>query len=375
MDTFKSYLKVIFNLFIHRRINMNFKKIILGACSIASASFISAQALLETKGPNGNSPTSYKEITLSKSQKSQISKKKLKAAILMHTSSDFSNALIQGAKKIFKDLNVEVVLVADAGFDANKQKTDIENAMILNPDIIVTLVLDPVSGAAALKPAIDKGIKVVLISNLPKDFKHGKDYAAIVTDDLFAMGKSVAELMNDQLEGKGKVALLYHDANYYVTNQRDQAVETVLKRDFPNIKIIAKKGIANPNDGEIIASAIITQNPDVQAIYAPWDTIAEGVVAATRAAGRKDIKVYTMDLGENNALDLAKGENIAGIVADLPYDLGETIAKIGTLSVIGEKTPAFVTVGAIKVTQDNLKESWNESLKRPLPVEVQKVLK
>ena len=320
---------------------MKLKKLVFTTFASAIASCAFAQGLLETQGPNGNSPVSHYTITLSSSQEQEVAKKNLKAAILMHASSDFSNALVSGAKQVFEDLDIEVVLVTDAGFDANKQRTDIENAMILNPDIIVTLVLDPVSGAAALQPAIDEGVKVVLISNLPKDFVHGKDYAAIVTDDLFAMGKSVAELMNDHLGGSGKVALLYHDANYYVTNQRDQAVETVLKRNYSDIEIIAKKGIANPNDGEAIASAIITQNPDIDAIYAPWDTIAEGVVAATRAAGRKDIKVYTMDLGENNALDLAKGGNVAGIVADLPYDLGATLAKIGALSVLGQKTPCF----------------------------------
>ena len=268
-----------------------------------------------------------------------------------------------------------MVLVTDAGFDANKQKTDIENAMILNPDIIITLVLDPVSGAAALKPAIKRGVKVVLISNLPKDFKHGKDYASIVTDDLFAMGKAVAQMMNDQLKGKGEVALMYHDANFYVTNQRDQAVQTVLERDYPGIKIIAKKGIANPNDGESIASAIITQNPKVKAIYAPWDTIAEGVVAATRSANRKDIKVYTMDLGENNVLDMAKKGNIAGIVADLPYELGATLAKVGALSVLGQKTAPFITVPAIKVVRDNLEAKWEQSLHRPLPKVVKKALR
>ncbi len=336
---------------------------------------LTAGELSKTIGPNGNESTSYDKITLSKAQESTIRSKKLKAVLLLHTSSDWTNSIIMGVKEEFEKLNIDLVLTTDAGFDSNKQRMDIETAMVLNPDIIITLILDPVSGAVALKPAIKKGIKIVLISNLPKDFKHGKDYASIVTDDLFGMGEAVAQMMNTQLKGKGNVALMYHDASYYVTNQRDQAVKYVLEKRYPNIKIIANKGIANPNDGEAIASAIIIQNPKVNAIYAPWDGIAEGVIAAIKAANRKDIKVYTMDLGETNVLDMAKKRNMSGIIADLPYELGETLAKIGALNAINVKTPAFVTVPAIKISRDNLKEGWMKSLKRPLPKVIQKALK
>ena len=342
--------------------------------SLMLSSLLGAASILKTKGPNGNNAVSYKEINISNDQKDQIRKKNLKAVLLLHTSSDFTNSIKLGVQESFKNLGIDLVLTTDAGFDSNKQRMDIETAMVLNPDIIITLILDPVSGAVALRPAIEKGIKIVLISNLPKDFKHLKDYASIVTDDLFGMGEAVAQMMNTQLKGKGNVALMYHDANYYVTNQRDQAVKSVLIKEYPGINIITSKGIANPSDAEAIAGAIITQNPNVNAIYAPWDSIAEGVVAAARSANRRDIKIYTMDLGEINALDMAKGRNISGIIADLPYELGETVAKVGALNVLNIKTPPFITVPAIKISKDNLEEAWKESLKRDLPKSVKRAL-
>lgn len=329
----------------------------------------------ETIGPQGESPTSYEDVVLSDSDRDSLKSGSYKAAILMHSSSDWTNAVIAGAKDTFASLGIEVVAVTDAEFDSNKQRTDVETTLALKPDIIVTLVLDPVSGAVALQQAIDQGVKVVLISNLPSDFVHGRDYAGIVTDDLFQMGKSTAEMIGESLKGKGNVALIFHDASYYVTNQRDQAVEAVLKRDYPGIKIVTKKGIVNAGDGDVIASAILTQYPKVDAIYAPWDTIAEGVVAGVRASGRDDVGVFTMDLGANNAMDLAKGGNMRGMVADLPYVLGETLAKMGGLSVLGEQTPAFVTVPAIKVNRENLESNWERSLNRPLPDDVRQAMK
>lgn len=345
---------------------------VLASCSKQQekTSARAGEPVMKTVGPAGDDPTSYTEVQLSDAQKNEARAKQLKIAILMHESSDFSNSVIVGVQDTAKDLNANIVLVADAEFDANKQKTNIENALILNPDIIVALILDEVSGAAALRPAIDKGVKLSLLSNLPSSFVHGKDYASVVTDDLFGMGKSVAELINDALSGKGQVGYIFHDANYYVTNQRDAAVKNVIQQQFPGLEIVAERGIANPSDGEVIASALLTQFPNLQAIYAPWNTIAEGVISAVRSAGRKDVKVFTMDLGETVALDLAKDGNIAGIVADLPYELGVTLANAGVLSALGYDTPPFITVPAIKVTKNNLAEAWEQSLHRPLPATI-----
>ena len=298
----------------------------------------------ETRGPQGEPPASYESITLTKADTEKLKAGNYKAAILMHTSADWTNAVIAGAEAQFKALGIKVVAVTDAEMDPNKQRTDIETTLALKPDIIITLVIDPVSGAVALRQAVDKGAKIVLISNLPSGFVHGKDYVGIVTDDLFQMGKATAEMIGDSLN------------------------------DYPGIRIVTKKGIANPSDGDTIASAIITQFPNVQAIYAPWDTIAEGVVAGVRAAGRKDIGVFTMDLGANNAMDLVKGGNMKGMVADLPFVLGETLAKMGALSVLNKPTPAFVTVPAIKVDKTNIGTQWEKSLNRPLPRDVRSAM-
>ncbi len=334
-----------------------------------------AKPLMKTVGPKGEDPTPYSQIAPTAGQLAAAKAKNLKGVLLLHQTTDFSNALAAGVRESFGKAGVKLLVTTDAEMDANKQRTDIETSLALKPDILITLILDPVTGAVALKQAVDQGVKVALISNLPSGFEHGRDYAGIVTDDLFAMGSSVADMMAEKLGGKGKVALLYHDANYYVTNQRDQAVKNVLEEKYPGIEVVVERGIANPADGETLAGAILTQYPGVQAIYAPWDTIAEGVVAAARAAERPDLKVFTMDLGANNGLDLAKGGNMAGIVADLPYALGEAVANMGILAALGEKTPPFVVVPAVKIDKNNLKAAWRQSLNQEPPKEILDVLK
>lgn len=325
-----------------------------------------------TRGPQGEEPTWYTELKLTDTEKAKVRTGNYKAAYLMHTTADFTNALMAGAKEVFKDLNIELVVTTDAEMDSTKQKTDVETALALKPDIILTLVIDPVAGAEAFRPAVEAGVKLVFMSNLPQGYVQGKDYVGIVTDDLFGMGKAAAEMLADALNGKGNVAWIYHDADYYVTNQRDNAFKTVIESNYPNMKIIAERGLANPADAESIASAIITQNPDVKGFYVPWDTPAEGVVAACRAARRPDIKIVTLDLGANNALDMAKGGNVTGIAADLAYMLGYSKAMLGVYGILGKAAPAFVIVPAIKVTKDNVVEGWRESLHSDPPPELLK---
>src|SRR5690606_30252560 len=147
-----------------------------------------------------------------------------------------------GAKDEFTRAGVDGVVTTDAGFDAAKQRSDIETALAANPDVILSLPLDPVTSAEAFRGAIADGKKLVFLSNLPAGYVHGTDYAAIVTDDLFQMGKQAADALAKAIGGKGTVGYIFHDATYYVTNQRDQAFKSTIENDYPDIKIVAEQG-------------------------------------------------------------------------------------------------------------------------------------
>lgn len=56
-------------------------------------------AVDHTVGPNGETPTPYTQVKVAPQDVSKFKGKDYKAAILMHTTSDFSTALIAGAKK------------------------------------------------------------------------------------------------------------------------------------------------------------------------------------------------------------------------------------------------------------------------------------
>jgi ribose transport system substrate-binding protein len=324
----------------------------------------------QTVGPGGEAATPASDVKLSDAEVAKLKEGKYTAALLWHTSSDFVNAVTAGSKDEFSRLGMEVVAQTDAGFDAAKQKSDVETILAKKPSAILALPLDPVTSAEAFKPAIAAGVKIVLLSNKPKDFVQGKDYVAIVTDDLYQMGKHAADALAASIGKKGKVAYIFHDAAYYVTNQRDKAFKSTIEKDYPDIKIVAEQGITDPARAEDIGQALLLKNPDLDGIYVTWAEPAEGVLAALRAAGNKKTKIVTLDLSEPVALDMVKGGNVAAIVSDQAYELGRTMATAAGYGLLGKAAPAFVVAPVITVTKANVVDAYKEALHRDAPKSV-----
>ncbi|MER9115654.1 substrate-binding domain-containing protein [Mesorhizobium sp. M0954] len=335
-----------------------------------SLMLVAGGAGAQTVGPSGETATPSAEVRLSDADLAAVKEKGYKAALLWHTSSDFTNAVTAGAKDEFARAGIQIVATTDAGFDAARQRSDIETALAAKPNVILSLPLDPVTSAEAFRQALTDGTKLVLLSNLPKGYKHGADYAAIVTDDLFQMGKQAADALAKALDGKGKVGYIFHDASYYVTNQRDQAFKTTIEKDYPGIKIVAEQGISDPARAEELASAMLVQHPDLDGIYVTWAEPADGVLSALRASGNTKTKIVTLDLAEPVALDMVKGGNVTALVADKAYELGRAMAAVGVKALLGQETPAFVVAPALTVTKQNVAQGWKDSLNRDAPQSV-----
>ena len=149
-----------------------------------------------------------------------------------------------------------------------------------NPDIIVTIAVDPTTAAEAFRPAVEQGVKIVVLTTPPAGYTAGEEIVGIVTGELTAYGKDAAEMLGEALGGEGQVGWIFHDADFWFTNQRDQAFKDWLAYLYPNMEVVAEAGFSDPARTEDIANAMITQNPDLNGIYVAWATAADGVLAA-----------------------------------------------------------------------------------------------
>ncbi|KKC48853.1 sugar ABC transporter substrate-binding protein [Paenibacillus sp. D9] len=327
-------------------------------------------------GPNGEKAVSAKELKLTEDELKKIKDGHYTAAIVMHYSgTDYMNAAVGAMKNTFERMGIKVVAVTDAQFKAEKQVNDIETVLAKKPDVMISVPVDAVSTAGAYKKAVQQGVKLVFMDGAAQGMKPGKDYISIVSGDNYGNGALAADIMAEKLGGKGKVGVVFHDVNFFVTKNRSDAFEKRMKEKYPNIEIVARGGITDPNKGEEVASAMLTRHPDIQGIFAPWDVPAEGVMAAARTAGRNDLIVTTVDLGTNVAISIASDGLVRGLGAQLPYDQGVAQAILAGYALLGKQAPAYVASPAIKVTKENVLDNWKLIYGQDAPDSVKNALK
>lgn len=332
--------------------------------------------VVKTVGPDKEPATSASKVALSPSQVAALRKGHYTAAMAWHEPGTFTQAVTSGANAEFHKLGVKVVSTSQANFNAATQANQLQTLQTSKPNVVLSLPVNPATETSAYQKLRASGSKLVFLSNVPKGLKYPSQYGGMVTDDLSAMGKQAAQLMGQALGGKGKVGLIYYDANYYVTNERDGAFRTYLKKLYPNIDIVSQEGMADPNKADSIATAMAQSNPDLNGIYVAFSQPpAEGVISALRGVGRPSIKVITMDLDPTIDADLCQGQYLAGIVADQPYLLGETLAKEAGLTLLGKRAPRFSVVKAQAVTKSNILSAWQQTLNQSAPSNVQSACK
>ena len=313
-------------------------------------------------GPNGEEATAAEEITLSDQEIEQIKSKNATAAIVMHYGgNDWATGQIDGLKNQFEKMGVKVIATTDANFKPEKQVSDIETVMAQNPDIIVSIPTDPAATADAYRNAEAEGVKLVFMDNVPNGFKAGSDYTSAVSADNYGNGVASAHMMASELGGQGKIGVIFHSADFFVTKQRYEAFTKTIKEEYPDIEIVEEQGIGGPDfsgQAESAASAMLTKNADLNGIWAVWDVPAEGVMAAARTAGRTDLTVTTIDLGLPVAIELASDGIVKGLGAQRPFDQGVTEAKLAGYALLDKEAPPYVAVPSLPVTGDDVLEAW-----------------
>lgn len=317
-----------------------------------------------SKGPNGEDPVPASTVTLSDEDIAKVKAMNATAALVFHYGgNDWSKAQEEGLKGEFARLGINVIAVTDAGFKPEKQVADIETVMAQKPSIIVSIPVDGVATAGAYKAAGAAGTKLIFMDNIPANFKAGADYVSAVSADNFGNGVAAGHLMAKALGGKGEVGIVFHAADFFVTRQRYEGFKKTISENYPDIKIVDEQGIGGPDfagDAEKAAGAILTAHPETKAIWAVWDVPAEGVMAAARAAARTDLKIVTMDLGENVAIEMARGGMVKGIASQRPREAGIIEARLGAYALLGKEAPAYVALPAAPVVKETLLDMWKD---------------
>jgi ribose transport system substrate-binding protein len=326
-------------------------------------------------GPHGEQAASASEIQLTPDEVAKVKSMNATAAICLHYGgNDWSTAQVEGQKARMAELGITLLTVTDANFKPEKQVSDVETVLVRKPNIIISIPTDPVATAAAYKKAADRGVKLVFMDNVPNGLVAGKDYVSDVSADNYGNGVAAGYIMADILNKSGKVGTVFHAADFFVTKERYQGFKETVTKNYPDINIVEEQGISGPDfagDAQKAAAAMLTKHPDLKAIWAVWDVPAQGVIAAARAANRKDLAIVTEDLGLTAAVSIASKEFIKGLGAQRPYDQGVTEVNLAAYGLLGKPAPAYVALATLPVTRENVLQAWQTVYHVAAPSDVQ----
>jgi ribose transport system substrate-binding protein len=354
---------------------------LLAACSLHSVGTATAaeddpqfQAKIESclsgvatkiynKGPHGETAQAASQLTLTPEEIEKIKSMHKTVAVAWHVfGSDYSTAQVAALKNSFAELGMDVLAITDGQFQVNKQTNDIQTILALKPDFMVSLPVDAPSEQEIYQKVAAAGVKLVFALNAPPKMKAGEDYLTVIGSDDYGTGVVSACQLVKALGGKGKVGLIYHAAHYYATQQRLDAVHEVLKQ-YPGIEVVEEKGDAGPDFTGQAASAtnsMLSQHPDLNAIWAVWDTHAEGVIASARERGKNgsNFTVTTIDLGKTVAEDLAHNGMVKGVGGSQPYNQGVAEAMAVGYSLLGKQLESYYVWNALPVDRSNVGSMW-----------------
>lgn len=328
----------------------------------------------KTRGPEGQVPIWYTSISLTPAEREKIRNGNYKIAYDQLAASEFDDTIGKAIEYTAKQLNMEYIHTFNR-LDAAVQKENIESILAAKPDIISAVSVDPAVSTIAFKEAAKKGVALVFCSN-KASLKWNEDYkGGLVFYDLAGFGPLLAEKLNAELGGKGNIGYVYHEANFFITNQRDQGFKDALK-DYPGLKIVDERPWSgNPADAEAVVSAMITAHPEISGLYLPWQEALMPALAALRAAGRSDVKIVTNDIAEITALEMVRNKNVVAMTQCMAWQYGVTVTELGCYALLGKEIPAeCVMVPGLVATKDTISTIWPDLFNTELPAAVKKAL-
>ena len=247
----------------------------------------------------------------------------------------FFVTLTEGAKKAASEKNVELVVV-DAGDDAAKQTSDIEDLVSRNVGVLIVNPVDSDAVAPAVKSAMSQGIKVIAVDR----GVNGVDVDCQIASDNVAGARMATEYLMELVGEGAKVAELQGVPGASATIDRGAGFHQVADQSLQ----VAASQTANFNraEGMTVMENILQSDGTIKGVFAHNDEMALGAVEAVVASG-KDIKIVGFD-ATDDAQKAVKDGKMAATVAQKPDKMGETAIETAVKIMAGETVDKSIPV-------------------------------
>ena len=256
----------------------------------------------------------------------------------------FFVTLVEGAKKQASALGVQLT-VADAGDDAAKQTSDIEDLVASGISVLIVNPVDSDAVTGAVEAAMAKGVKVIAVDRAV----NGTEIDCQIASDNVLGAELATQFIVDTLGEGAMVAELQGVTGASAAIDRSQGFHNIADAKLKTVS--SQTANFDRTEGMSVMENMLQANPDIQGVFAANDEMALGAMEAISGAG-KSIVVVGFD-ATDDAIASIKAGQMAATIAQQPDLIGSTSVEYAVKLIGGESIPKSVPVEVTLVTKDN----------------------
>ena len=313
----------------------------------ASSSSEQSTAEVSSKTESANDEKSSSSVDVSE----------LKIGIIMKSSDEFQNKVVEGAKDAaieagVKEENFKAV-ASTSESDSYQQVTAVEDMISNGTDILLVSCQEENALKDSLQKAVDAGVALVMVDT-DNSLVEGK-VTFIGTDNYAAAYDGATEFAKSLDEGsnvvilRGKLGDVNHESRTSgLTDALTEAGMNVLEVQDANCET---DKAANVMEGFLSKYG----NDGIDAVMVTSDSMAVGAAQAIKNQGISGIKICGFD-GFQAAISLIETGEIEMIIGQKPYSMGYDGVNDGIGYLKGETFKDYYDPGIQMITTENYKE-------------------
>ena len=256
----------------------------------------------------------------------------------------FFVTLADGAEKAAKEMGISLTVV-DAGDDATKQVSDIEDLVSKNVSVLIVNPVDSDAVTGAVQEAVNKGVKVISVDRAV----NGVDIDCQIASDNVAGAEMATQYIVDTLGEGVKVAELQGTSGASAATDRGTGFHNVA--DAKMDVVASQTANFDRAEGMTVMENMLQANSDIQAVFAANDEMALGAMEAIAGAG-KDIMVVGFDATDDAIASIKEGK-MAATIAQQPALIGSTAIENALILIEGGSIEKTIPVEVTLITKDN----------------------
>ncbi|MBN2782563.1 MAG: substrate-binding domain-containing protein [Campylobacterales bacterium] len=237
------------------------------------------------------------------------------------------------------------LIVKDAKGKVSNQIRDIQRFINDEVDFIITSPIDAKVTSLVLKKAIDKGIKVILISRGVQT----QDYDVFISPNNYQIAKDSAKYLLKQMNYKGVVLMLEGVKGATSTLERTKGFEEVAS-NYKDIKVVKRRANYLRSDAIKVMEQLYKDGIKFDAIFSQSDSMLIGAREVMKRLKKPLVDSVGIDyIGEAKEAIL-NGEQLASFT----YPTSGCEGVMAIVDLIDKKEiPKNIILDTVMVTKDN----------------------